>query len=78
MEEIGIEEARSFPGLEPPNGAKEVARIKKSYGTYIYYRDKQGNCWYDSVEGMEFKRKIAEAERKQKAERRNKKMRVPC
>lgn len=78
MEETGIEEARSFPGLNPPNNAKEVARVTRHHGTYIYFRDKQGNYWYDSVEGLNFKRKMAEAEQRQKTERRNQKMRAQC
>lgn len=68
MQEI-IEHAVSFPGLRPPAGAREQFREKRNGRTYIYYRDDEGGCFYDTEEGQKFKRKMAEAERQQRSER---------
>lgn len=55
-------DARSFPGLLPPNGAHYIGRRKK----YLYWKDSAGNYWYDTERGMEFKKLMVQVQRKNK------------
>lgn len=61
-----LQEAGSFPDLMPPNNAKEYGRVNDPTGTYIIYRDEEGNYYYDTVRGLEFKRQMEEARKKKK------------
>lgn len=54
------EEAWSFTGLTPPNGAVEIKRVKTKYDTFIYYKDINGNLFYQSKKTMEFEREMRE------------------
>ena len=40
--------ARSFPGLDPPNKAEEIGREELAGDTFIYYKDSLGNYWYNT------------------------------
>lgn len=66
--EEALKEAVSFPELTPPNNAKEYGRISTPTGIYIIYRDDEGNYYFDTVRGLEFKRQM-EAARKNKKPR---------
>lgn len=61
-----IDNAVSFPDLRPPVGSIELFRQSRPHGTYIFYGDDQGNYYYDSVEGLAFKQRMAEVERQQR------------
>ena len=58
------EDIRSFPGAAPPG--KEIGRIEKATGTYIYYEDEQGNVYYTTERGLAFAKKMQEAIWRQK------------
>lgn len=62
--------ARSFPGLVPPNQAEEIGQVKGEQDTYTYYRDSGGNYYYSSGRTQRFEIEMQEAqERKRKRER---------
>lgn len=61
-----LQSASSFPDLIPPNNAQEYGRVNKPSGTYIIYKDTEGNYYFDTVHGLEFKRQMEEARKKKK------------
>lgn len=64
------EKAWSFPGLNPPNGAKYIGSIKGERATFNYYEDDKGNFYLDTDSGREFCKWFQEAEKRQKEKRR--------
>lgn len=64
-----IQNAVSFPGVLAPVGAKELFRRTTPGRTYIYYGDGQGKYYYETVEGLEFKKRMVEVERKQRIQK---------
>lgn len=56
-------DAASFAGLEPPNEAVEIGRVTRRKNTFIFYRDKEGKLYYDTLRGLRFKKKMEEAQR---------------
>lgn len=56
-------EARSFPGLTPPNDAVEVLRKKTKNDTYIYYKDEDGNLYYNTKSTIAFELEMRERKR---------------
>ena len=65
MEELR-ERAWSFRGNTPPNGAKKVAEEMRKGEVYEYYMDSDGNVYYETTSGREWKRKILEWEKERK------------
>lgn len=61
-----LKEARSFPELTPPNNAQEYGRVNRPSGTYIIYKDAEGNYYFDTVHGLEFKRQMETARKNKK------------
>lgn len=70
MEETPLTEAlrkaESFPDVTPPNNAVEVGRVDKPGITFIVFKDEQNNYYYDSVQGLEFKRAMQKAQKKRR------------
>lgn len=66
-------EAWSFPGLSPPQGARYIGCQRRPTGLYRYWKDAAGNYWYETDQGMAFKRDMAVVQQKKrkKASRRN-------
>lgn len=63
--ETMLQEAHSFPDLQPPNDAVEYGRVHRNGQIYIVYIDKSGECYYDTVRGLQFKKEM-EMSRKRK------------
>ncbi len=61
--DIDWESARSFSGLLPPNEAEEIARKKCGDNTYIFYRDSDGNLWYNTTKGIAFELEMQERDK---------------
>lgn len=59
-------EARSFQGLSPPQGAQYIGCQRRPSGLYLYWKDREGKYWYETDRGMEFKRQMEEAQKKEK------------
>lgn len=64
------EKAYSFPGLVPPNNAEPVGQIEEAHDTYFYYRDSEGNFYYDSERMRRFELEMQEAQKRKKERRR--------
>ncbi len=64
-----IEKARSFEGLRPPNSAVLIGSRVSDYDTIDYYRDDQGNYYYETHRGRAFKEKMARTERERRKRR---------
>ncbi len=70
IENIDWGSARSFPGLIPPNEAEEIARKKYGDNTYIFYRDSEGNLWYNTTKGIAFELEMQERDKVRKITKR--------
>lgn len=46
--------AWSFPGSKPPNGAELVEVIHRHGQDWFFYKDKEGNVWYQSQRQMQY------------------------
>lgn len=53
-------EARSFPGLTPPNNAKLLGKLKTAEDVVNIYEDSKGNYWYDTENGRKFEMDMQE------------------
>lgn len=63
-------EARSFEGLRAPNSAWYLGSEKSQNGTtYNYYKDKDGNYYYDSDQSRTFTVEMQAAERRLRKKR---------
>lgn len=73
MEELerAYQNAWSFPALEPPNQARYIGFQKYPTGRYLYWKDAEGNYWYDTERGMIFKKEMKEVQKKKRASRRH-------
>lgn len=70
--ETAHREAWSFPGLSPPQGARYIGCQRRSTGLYRYWKDAAGKYWYETDQGMAFKREMEAAQKKiKKASRGN-------
>ena len=64
------ENARSFPGLIPPPGAKEIGREKRGKDTVIYYADGKGNYWYNTESQIALEIEMSKAQSRRKGRKR--------
>ena len=62
-------EARTFPGLTPPNKAEYIGALSKNGDTYYYYKDENGTYWFDTESLRKFEKEMAEAEKRIKKRR---------
>lgn len=62
-------DARSFPGLEPPNGAQVVGSYQTANDIIYYFQDAEGNLYYESVRGHRFKEEMAAAQKRRRNKR---------
>lgn len=69
MTEIELREARSFPGLKPPNDAQKIFWRRTDTGTYIYYQDSEGNLYYATEEGLAFEAHMQEVQKCQRQQK---------
>lgn len=58
--------AWTFRGFTPPHNAKKVAEEMRRGERYEYFKDEDGNIWYETTSGREWKEKIAAWERQKK------------
>lgn len=61
--------ARSFPGLEPPNGAQMVGSRQTQSDIIYYFRDREGTLYYETVRSRRFKEEMAAAEKRRRNKR---------
>lgn len=58
--------ARSFPGLEPPNGAQIVGSRQIANDIIYYFRDSEGTLYYETVRGRRFKEEMEMAQQRRR------------
>lgn len=64
------EDAVSFPGPTPPEGAEEIDRAEHPVlGTVVYYKTKDGTVYYASERGLKFAAKMEETIQRQKTKK---------
>lgn len=72
-EQIGMviddSSARSFPGLEPPNGAQVVGSKTTPNDIIYYFKDSEGTLYYETVRSRRFKEEMAAAEKRRRNKR---------
>lgn len=68
--EIARKQARSFPGLIPPNSAALIGKEEKERDTINYYKDSAGNYYYDTENGRKFELDMQERRKKREDEKR--------
>ncbi len=68
--EIARDQARSFPGLMPPNNAALIGKEEKGRDTINYYKDSTGNYYYDTESGRKFEQDMQERRKKREKEKR--------
>lgn len=75
MEELqcALKEARSFPGLKPPNNAKLLRQLKTAGDVVNIYEDSKGNYWYDTENGRKFEQDMQERAKERKKKKRRRK-----
>lgn len=61
--------AWSFPDIQPPNNAQYIGYRMHKTEKYLYWKDSEGNYWYDTERGMAFKEIMEEAQKKKMASR---------
>ena len=70
MNKIDIDNLRlrawTFRGMTPPNRATKVAEEQINGELYEYYMDSDGNVYYETTSGREWKQKILEWEKERK------------
>lgn len=64
-----MEKARSFDGLRPPNQAELIGSRVSPHDTIDYYKDKEGNFYYETHKGRAFKEEMARVEKERRARR---------
>ena len=67
--ETGFKEAKSFPGLNPPNNATLLGKIQTPKDIVNIYKDSQGNYWYDTENGRKFEMDMQERIKKREEEK---------
>ena len=67
--ELAQKNAYSFTGLKPPNDAWYIGSKEKSGDTYHYYKDAEGNYYYDSEKGRKFEEEMLLVQQKKKCRR---------
>lgn len=69
-----LQQAWSFPGLDPPSGSVELGSVEMAGDTYHLYKgpneDGEETIFYETNRGYEFKRHMAELQKKRKKKRR--------
>lgn len=65
--ERAYRKAWSFPDMQPPNCAHYIGYRMHQTGKYLYWKDSEGNYWYDTERGMAFKEAMEEARKKKMA-----------
>ena len=68
--ELAKKEARSFPGLTPPQNAVLIGKEEKKNDTINYYKDSAGNYYYDTESGRKFEQDMLERNNRRKEEKR--------
>lgn len=76
--EIAFREARSFPGLTPPNNAKLIGKKETTTDIVNIYVDSDKNYWYDTERGRKFEKDIQEKEQERKKRKRFSKRTKPA
>ncbi len=66
---VQLQEAQSFPESTPPNQAVEVHRIQNGNHIFIYYKDSEGNLYYNTESGLKIAKELEEAQRKYRKEK---------
>lgn len=61
--------ARSFPGLEPPNGAQIVGSRQIANDIIYYFQDGEGTLYYETVRSRRFKEEMAAAQKRRRNKR---------
>ena len=75
-EQINVWElAWSVPGSKPPNEAELVEVIHRHGQNWFFYKDEEGNYWYQSERQIDYELAAEERERARKKEALNKKRR---
>lgn len=68
-----LQQAWSFPGLDPPSGSEELGTIEVDGDTYHLYKglnqDGEETVFYETDRGFEFKKHMAELQRRKKKRR---------
>ena len=68
-----LQQAWSFPGLDPPSGAEELGTIEVDGDTYHLYKGVNGDgeetVFYETDRGCEFKKHMAELQKRKKKRR---------
>lgn len=70
------ENARSFPGLIPPDNAVYIGAVDAGDDTYFYYRDSSGNFYYESGRMRRFELEMMERMKERERQRRRQKRRA--
>lgn len=68
--QIARKEARSFPGLVPPNNAKLIGREQRKKDTVNYYKDQNGSYYYDTESSRRFEMDMQERAKRRAEEKR--------
>lgn len=68
--EIARDQARSFPGLTPPNNAAMIGKIEATQDVINIYKDNQGNYYYDTENGRKFEQDMQERKKRRDKEKR--------
>ena len=68
-----LQQAWSFPGLDPPSGAEELGTIEADGDTYHLYKglndDGEETVFYETDRGFEFKKHMADLQKRKKKRR---------
>ncbi len=68
-----LQQAWSFPGLDPPSGSEELGTIEVDGDTYHLYKglnqDGEETIFYETDRGFAFKHHMAELQRRKKKRR---------
>ena len=64
-----LAQAASFPGSRPPDGAEEIGRVESGGTTFIVYRGKTRDYYYNTTRGLCFAREMEEAHRRRAEEK---------
>lgn len=68
-----LQQAWSFPGLDPPSGSEELGTIEVDGDTYHLYKglneDGEETVFYETDRGFKFKKHMAELQRRKKKRR---------
>ena len=69
-----LQQAWSFPGLDPPSGSEEIGTVEADGDTYHLYKglneEEEETVFYETDRGFEFKHHMAELQKKRKKKRR--------